>query len=76
MDRNAKILSLRGKKSFSLIAEELGITRNVVAGVMWRANWPPASRVKSPNGQSKNKCGMGRHGPGPYAHEIITDQYV
>lgn len=29
-----KIMKLHGKKSYGLIAKELGITRNVVAGVI------------------------------------------
>lgn len=35
-----KILRMRGKKSYGLIAEELGISRNSVAGVMFRAAHP------------------------------------
>lgn len=35
-ERNAKILSLRGKKSYGLIAKEMGISRGTVAGVMLR----------------------------------------
>jgi hypothetical protein len=57
--RNAKILSLRGKKSFGLIARELGISRNVVAGVCFRADWPAATRVASSGRSKRNKCGMG-----------------
>jgi len=40
MERNQKILAMRGKKSFALIAKELGISRNVVAGVCFRADHP------------------------------------
>lgn len=70
--RNAKILSLRGKKSFGLIAKELGISRNVVAGVMFRANWPADKRTSSPNSKGgMNKAGIGRHGNGRYAKKTL-----
>lgn len=36
----ARILRMRGKKSYGLIAEELGVTRNVVAGVLFRQRHP------------------------------------
>lgn len=36
----AEILQWRGKKSYGLIAKELGTTRNVVAGVFFRADHP------------------------------------
>jgi len=62
-----QILAMRGKLSFSLIAEHFGISRNAVAGIMWRANWPPEKRVCSPRSKSPNKCGIGRHGHGEYA---------
>lgn len=62
--RNAKILALRGQKSFGLIAKELGITRNVVAGVVFRHDWPPDLRIRSPGSHGANKIGTGnRRGP-------------
>jgi hypothetical protein len=70
MTRNEKILALRGKKSFTLIAREFGITRNAVAGVMWRADWQPAERVACPSG-FKTKCGLGHHGGGKWASERL-----
>lgn len=75
MTRNQKILALVGQKSFGLIARELGITRNVVAGVVFRARWPLSERVPSP-GYGKqtgggNKCGLGHHGAGEYAPENL-----
>lgn len=36
-ERNARICALRGLKSASLIASELGISRNAVIGVWYRA---------------------------------------
>lgn len=35
-----KFLARRGQKSMSLIADEFGVTRNVVAGVFFRASHP------------------------------------
>lgn len=69
--RNAKILALRGKKSFGLIARELGISRSTVAGVCFRADWPSSECVRSPNGIGPNKAGVGRHGSGRYARETF-----
>lgn len=63
--RNIKILALRGKKSFSLIAAELGLTRNIVAGVIWRARHPVRTRYASAD--RRNSTGTGHHGHGPYA---------
>lgn len=69
---NAKILRLRGKKSFGLIAKELGITRNVVAGVMFRDNWPIELRVSAPGERFKNRSGTGRRGGGhPHADKTL-----
>jgi len=70
--RNKKILLMYGEKSFQLIADKLGVTRNVVAGVIWRENWPIKNRIKS-NSKSfcGNKCGTGRHGPGEHAPETL-----
>ena len=62
MTRNQRILSMRGKKSYTEIADELGISRSVVAGVCWRADWPYGERIGSPKGHN-NKCGLGHHGP-------------
>lgn len=58
--RNAAILALYGKKSFALIALELDIERNIVAGVVFRANHPAGTRD-----------GIGRHGRGPYAEQTL-----
>jgi len=73
MTRNEKILSMRGLKSFTLIAKELGISRSVVAGVCWRHDWPYKYRVPSPNSISGNSCGLGRHGPGEHAKITVYD---
>ena len=70
--RDAKILSLRGKKSFGLIARELGLSRNVVAGVCFRADWSTKRRECSPNSKGgKNKAGIGHHGGGRYAEQTL-----
>lgn len=42
-----KILAMRGQKSYGLIALELGITRNVVAGVIFRHKYPRTVRVRA-----------------------------
>lgn len=74
--RNAKILSLRGKKSFGLIAKELGIKRGAVSGVCFRSDWPADKRVRSPRGKSPNKAGIGRHGGGRYAEQTLWSAQV
>lgn len=68
-----QILALRGIFSYSLIAERFGISRNVVAGIMWRADWPPEKRIPSPRGKAGNKCGLGRHGGGPHARHTVAN---
>ena len=60
-----QILALRGIFSYSLIAKRFGITRNAVAGIMWRANWPAGKRTRSKSGYL-NACGTGWHGPGHF----------
>lgn len=65
--RNKRILKLAGKKSYGLIAQQLGTTRNVVAGVVFRDKYPSRHRVCSPNSTSPNKTGVGHRGNGPYA---------
>lgn len=62
--RNKKILRLRGKKSFGLIAKDLGLTRNIVAGVCFRHDHPPELRFRSPNSHGCNKIGTGYTGRG------------
>jgi len=42
-----QILALRGKKSHGVIAKELGVTRNVVAGVCFRADHPGKKKIGS-----------------------------
>src|SRR3990167_11338693 len=75
MTRNGKILRRAGKKSYGLIAKELGLTRGVVAGVIWRGiKWPLikrkalGSKAMSPNAghNNYNKCGND-YGYGVYA---------
>jgi hypothetical protein len=72
MTRNEKILKLRGVMSFSLIAERFGVSRSVVAGVMFRARWDRRDLVKSnpANRGGANKCGLGYHGPGAPAERV------
>lgn len=54
--RNRAVLALYGKKSFGLIAKELGISRNVVAGIVFRSIHPPGQRSKVGGGDR----GIGR----------------
>jgi hypothetical protein len=71
--RNKRILALAGQKSYGLIAEELGITRCVVAGVIFRDKYPARHRECSPNsGGSPNKIGEGHHGTGRYAEQVLS----
>lgn len=74
--RNAKILSMRGMKSYGLIAKELGISRSTVAGVMFRADYPSCARVPSPNSKSGNKIGTGHYGGGHYAKELLPKAHA
>ncbi len=73
MDRNEIILSLRGVKSYNLIAAQLGISRNAVAGVMWREKWSKDLRKKID--KRHNRSGTGRHGPGKYADLTIRNDH-
>lgn len=57
----AIVLSEARTMSYGLIAKRNGITRNQVAGVVWRATNPPASR----------KIRRGRHGCGCYAQKTL-----
>lgn len=63
--RNAQILALRGKLSTALIAERLGLTRNTVSGVCFRADYP-LLMCRHHTG-SPNKIGTGHRGPGNHA---------
>lgn len=68
-----EILRLRGRKSYGLIAKELNVTRNVVAGVIFRHDWPVEKRVADRHDPTKrNRSGTGkRGGPRPYAAETL-----
>jgi len=57
----AAVLAMRGKKSFSLIARDLGISRNAVAGLLFRQDHA-----------GQRTTGTGRHGGGhKYAKECL-----
>lgn len=62
-----KILALAGRKSYTLIAGDLGISRSAVSGVIWRSKWS-SSRCKKASGRH-NVCGKGHWGSGPFANE-------
>lgn len=57
--------------SYGVIAEMLGITRNAVAGVVFRLRHPPSVRLKSPRGKGRNKVGHG-YQPRSYIPEKTT----
>ena len=59
-----RILSLRGKMSFAMIAARLGVSRNAVAGVCWRADWSGENLMRERSGRAGPKSGTGHHGPG------------
>ena len=61
-DRHTRILAMAGHKSYGLIAKELDVSRGVVAGIIWRDRWPTSRRIKSPNSDAPNKCGIGHRG--------------
>ena len=71
MSRNEKILKMAGKKSYGLIAKELGISRNIVSAVIFRSKNPPDKRICSPNSHSPNKNGNPRRGCGVYALQTL-----
>lgn len=55
------------RMSYSLVAEKYGMTRNQIAGMVWRQKNPPDTRVyfnKSTRKRHGGMCGRGRHGPG------------
>jgi hypothetical protein len=58
-DRNRRILAVKGKKSFGLIALDLGITRNIVAGVCFRASHPFSEMVSCTGARQRTKLGTG-----------------
>ena len=64
-----RILSLRGKMSFAMIAARLGISRNAVAGVCWRADWPSEKCIRK--GPAGTMNGRGHHGPGKEAKRTL-----
>lgn len=68
--REQEIMSLYGKLSFALIAKKVGVTRNVVAGVVFRHRHPYSARISSPDGVH-NKIGGGHHGHGVYAKKCL-----
>lgn len=63
--RNRKILALRGKLSYALIAERLGLTPGTVSGVCFRADYPLLMRRHRSG--THNKIGTGHCGGGNYA---------
>jgi hypothetical protein len=60
--RNAKIVTFykANKWSYQLVADTFGVSRNVVAGLIFRDTYPVSVRKKA-SGQS-NKIGTGRRG--------------
>lgn len=54
-DLRSKALALRGKKSMGLIAKELGITRNQVAGIFFRHAHPGQRFTGAGRGGGKNQ---------------------
>lgn len=65
--RNRRILRLAGKKSYTIIGEQVGVTRDVVAGVIWRERWPSSKR----HGRLRT-CGNGHNGPGAFPAEYCV----
>jgi hypothetical protein len=64
MTMEERILALVGQKSYGLIAKEVGVTRNVVAGIIFRKRYPHAVRVATSPFIGRNKIGTGyRTGP-------------
>ncbi len=73
-DVRAKILSAaRARKiSYTLIGGRFGVSRNVVAGIVFRDRYPYAMREMSPGGRSKYKAPRGHRGhggPGRYPEQ-------
>jgi hypothetical protein len=65
-ERRQEIIAFRKKKdwSFQLIADYFGVTRNQVAGIMFRHNHRDNKLVCSPRSAGANKTGTGHQGPG------------
>jgi transposase len=50
--------------SYQLVADHFGVSRNTVAGAIFRHKNPLSKRIAGKD-RSKNMVGRGRHGPGP-----------
>lgn len=61
--KNAEILAFvnnnDGAWSYQLIADHFGVSRNIVAGLVFRARHPFKTRVASPRAVTPNKIGTG-----------------
>lgn len=64
--RDALIMAMRGRKSYGLIAKELGVTRSTVAGVCFRADYPLETRYASSGRHNQIRVGN-NGGPGQFA---------
>jgi hypothetical protein len=62
-ERDKQILAMAGTKSNSMIANELGVSRSVVSGVIFRHRYSQKDRGP------KNTVGWGNQGPGKWAKE-------
>lgn len=70
------ILSDVKAMSFALVAERYGLTRNQVAGIVWRAKNPSSkcTRIKNQDGVwGGPTCGRGRHGPGSFPAKTLSN---
>lgn len=75
--RNKRILALVAQRrlSYELIAYMVGCTRNVVAGVVFRAAHPHSERCSSPHGNGRNKIGTG-YRPKSYEPELTAPEFT
>jgi hypothetical protein len=64
------------RMSYSLIAKRYGLTRNQVAGMIWREKNPIHTRpvtVGADGYRRRNTCGRGRHGGGPIPAKTLQN---
>lgn len=77
-DRNQKIIAFVEAYdwSFQLVGNKFGLSRNAIAGIMFRHRHPMSERVKSPGGQSPNKVGTGYRHAGYYPSINALNSFV
>jgi hypothetical protein len=53
------VIELAGRQSYGQMARKFGLTRNAVAGILFRYRYPVQHRIRCNGGRSPNKIGTG-----------------